>query len=43
MGLGDELVELLHAAERVLVCGVAVEEFVLDEAVERAEFRQVAT
>ena len=39
--LGDELVELFDAAQRVFVGGVAVEKFVLDEAVERAEFRQV--
>ena len=40
--LGDEMVELFDAAQRVFVGGVAVEKFVLDKAVERAEFRQVA-
>jgi hypothetical protein len=40
--LGDELVELFDAAQGVFVGGVAVEELVLDEAVERAELGQVA-
>ena len=37
-----ELVEPVDGAQRVLVGGVAVEELVLHEAVERAELRQVA-
>ncbi len=38
----DEFVEFIDAAEGVFVGGVAVEEFVLDEAVEGAEFGEVA-
>jgi len=41
IGLGDELVQHFHAAKRVLVRGVAVEKLVLDEAIERAELRQI--
>ena len=41
--LGDELVELFDAAQRVFVGGVAVEKFVLNEAIECAEFRQIAS
>jgi len=39
----NEGIELVDAAEGVLVGGVAVEEFVLNEAVERAEFREVSS
>lgn len=43
MGVADEFVEFVDATERVFVCGIAVEEFVLNQAIEGAEFRKVSS
>ena len=40
---GDELVKLLDAAKRVFVGCVTVEKLVLNETIERTEFRQIAS
>ena len=41
IGLGDQLIQLFDAAQRVLVGRVAVEELMLDQAVERAKLGQI--